>query len=109
MKSTCSIFLFVTIICTHTCRVQSVDESGIWPQDLGHQLRLRSDDQWPQDLTHQLRLRSDDQCQKQIPHSRQWVSVIHLLIPPGPSQKNLISLEFPSNSPMHNGSQNNAI
>merc|ERR1712062_459626 len=58
MKSTCSIFLIATIICTNTCRVQSVDESGIWPQDLGHQLRLRSDDQWPQDLTHQLRLRS---------------------------------------------------
>ena len=26
-----------------------------WPQDLTHQLRLRS--QWPSDLSHQLRLR----------------------------------------------------
>jgi len=78
MKSTCSIFLIATIICTNTCRVQSADESGIWPQDLGHQLRLRSDDQWPQDLTHQLRLRSDDQWPQDLTHQlrlrSQWPS-----------------------------------
>merc|ERR1719464_328364 len=55
MKSMCSFFLFATIIFTN--KVQAVDESEIWPQDLGHQLRLRSGDQWPQDLAHQLRLR----------------------------------------------------
>lgn len=69
MKSTCSIFLIATIICTNTCRVQSADESGIWPQDLGHQLRLRSG-KWSRKLYqiwllgHQLRLRSGKWCQK---------------------------------------------